>query len=199
MFPSFLTGHFAINKDGKVNDDILSQFCKHVAVGSLQKDSSEHGHSPLLRPLRYPTIMICSHNSRDSRCGVLGPLLYEQFRNVLSKAYPTKLPLSDDDDQHRLMPDKVNVGMISHVGGHKWAGNVIINLPATWRRSSSSPGDANSVPEHSSPLAGASIWYGRVEPKHVEGIVEETLLEGSVIQELFRGGIGQDGKVFRVP
>ncbi|KLJ06659.1 hypothetical protein EMPG_17845 [Blastomyces silverae] len=35
-------------------------------------------------------------------------------------------------------------------------------------------------------LAGKGIWYGRVEPRHVEGIVEETVLGGRVISEHFR-------------
>ena len=38
-------------------------------------------------------------------------------------------------------------------------------------------------------MAGSAIWYGRVEPKHVEGIVNETVLGGRVIKELWRGGM----------
>ncbi len=142
--------------------------------------------------------MICSHNSRDRRCGVLGPLLHDQFRDVLSKSYATKLPVAEESEQHRLSTDKVNLGMISHVGGHKWAGNVILQLPSKWKVSSSSLNDTGGrgMP---SPLAGAGIWYGRVEPRHVEGIIEETLLKGKVIQELFRGGMDQTGQVLRIP
>ena len=39
-----------------------------------------------------------------------------------------------------------------------------------------------------------STWYGRVEPRHVEGIVEQTLLRGEIIGELFRGGMNMDGE-----
>jgi hypothetical protein len=42
-------------------------------------------------------------------------------------------------------------------------------------------------------LAGTGIWYGRVEPAKVEGIVEETVVKGRIISELFRGGIRKDG------
>ena len=49
-----------------------------------------------------------------------------------------------------------------------------------------------------SPLAGYGIWYGRVEPKYVEGIVQETLLGGKVIEDLFRGGIKQGGEILRL-
>lgn len=75
------------------------------------------------------------------------------------------------------------VGLISHIGGHKWAGNVIIYIPPSFSRNA---------------LAGRGIWYGRVGPEHVEGIVAKTMLEGKVIKELFRGGIDQDRKILRL-
>jgi (2Fe-2S) ferredoxin len=79
------------------------------------------------------------------------------------------------------------VGLISHIGGHKFAGNVIVYLPP---RLKTDDGEAH-------PLAGHGIWYGRVEPRHVEGIISETILKGRVIEELFRGGITQDGEILR--
>lgn len=72
----------------------------------------------------------------------------------------------------------MNIGCISHVGGHAWAGNVIVYFPSDVAHG----------------LAGMGVWYGRVEPRHVEGIVKETVLGGRVIEELFRGGIGRDGR-----
>lgn len=75
------------------------------------------------------------------------------------------------------------VGLISHIGGHKWAGNVIIYIPPSFKDNA---------------LAGKGIWYGRVEPGHVEGIVMKTVLEGKVVKELFRGGIDQDRKILRL-
>ena len=80
------------------------------------------------------------------------------------------------------------VGLISHIGGHKFAGNVIIYLPPGLKTEA---GD-----EH--PLAGHGIWYGRVEPKHVEGIIIETILKGNVIADNFRGGIQRDGRILRL-
>jgi (2Fe-2S) ferredoxin len=69
---------------------------------------------------------------------------------------------------------------VSHIGGHKWAGNVIIYLP---------PGYTNGSED--SVLAGRGIWYGRVEPRHVEGIIKETILGDKVIKDLFRGATDQ--------
>lgn len=63
------------------------------------------------------------------------------------------------------------------------AGNVIIYIPPSFT---------------SNALAGRGIWYGRVEPGHVEGIVAKTIMEGKVIKELFRGGIDQNREILRL-
>ncbi|KIW18181.1 hypothetical protein PV08_02469 [Exophiala spinifera] len=164
--------------------------------------------------IQVPTILICSHGQRDRRCGVLGPLLHGEFTRYISssrgraarcgggttgplepvtgafRSSMSDTPGSADDE---ILP--VNVGMISHVGGHKWAGNVIIYVPPGMR--SPAPGAAAAAGPH--PLAGKGIWYGRVEPRHVEGIVEQTLARGTVIQELFRGGLSANGEMLRLP
>ena len=75
------------------------------------------------------------------------------------------------------------MGLVSHIGGHKWAGNVIVYIPPAIKDAAGVDSDGKS----SSPLAGRGVWYGRVEPKHVEGIVKETLVGGRVIRELCRG------------
>ena len=128
--------------------------------------------------LARPTILVCSHNSRDSRCGILGPLLYAGIKrqsNVLS-----------EKSSSPIQPD---VAMISHIGGHAFAGNVIIYFPPSWAL-------YGQDPSHNSkhPLAGCGIWYGRVEPKHVEGILQETVGRGVIIRDLLRGGITENGE-----
>lgn len=168
-----------------------------------------------------PTILICSHGQRDSRCGVLGPLLHAEFTWYINERKPidgkSKLEarpgaflassssrLSTGEESSPASSSSssststscdesinVNVGMISHIGGHKWAGNVIMYIPPTFQL----PLSASKSPH---PLAGMGIWYGRVEPRHVEGIVEQTLLQGKVIQDLFRGGLSQDGDTLRL-
>ena len=125
-----------------------------------------------------PTILICGHNSRDRRCGVLGPLLRDEFTSNLRGAAPHS-PFKDggnEDTKHHAY-ENVSVGLVSHIGGHAWAGNVIMYFP---------PGyvNENGLP---SPLAAKGVWYGRVGPQHVEGIVNETLKKGIIIEELLRG------------
>nr|OQO23918.1 hypothetical protein B0A51_07308 [Rachicladosporium sp. CCFEE 5018] len=139
---------------------------------------------PTVRPVNEILILICGHGSRDSRCGTLGPLLRDEFSDqlfaqsipVLSSPPPAPSPDSSASTSAR-------VGLISHIGGHKFAGNVIIYIPP-------------SMKDHA--LAGKGIWCGRVGPEHVEGIVRETVLGGRVIQDLFRGGIAKGGEVMRL-
>ena len=63
----------------------------------------------------------------------------------------------------------------SHVGGHKFAGVVVIYrkfFDLKTRR-----------------LEVQGIWLGRIEPRHVPLIVEHTVAHGRVWPELLRGGI----------
>jgi hypothetical protein len=97
-------------------------------------------------------ILICGHQNRDSRCGAAGRVLYEQFNNLA----------------HRYnVSDKVLIGLTSHIGGHKYAGNVII-YPN---------GD----------------WFGRVDEFNVEKLFKEYVLGNHNLVHLhdnWRGRIG---------
>ena len=130
---------------------------------------------------------------------------------------------ADAVDPKREGEQPINVGMISHIGGHKWAGNVIVYIPPNYEinpveraHRGAKPKDEtthgyaepvvhedevlsarNSLP-NLSPLAGKGIWYGRVEPKHVEGIVEQTIGHGQILRDLFRGGIHRNGNQIRL-
>lgn len=56
-------------------------------------------------------IFVCAHGSRDMRCGFCGPALVERFE--------TEILVQGLDDF-------VSVRPCSHIGGHKYAGNIII-------------------------------------------------------------------------
>ena len=134
-------------------------------------------------PIKHPVILICGHGSRDKRCGILGPLLKIEFERALQR-HDFRVPQSPGAQlpaKHQTDPE---VALISHIGGHKWAGNVIIYIPPSYE----------TLEWHVSPLAGKGIWYGRVEPRHIEGIVKETVIGGRIIKDLFRGGIHQNRK-----
>lgn len=153
----------------------------------LLRDSELQSHFTSARPITEILVLICGHGGRDERCGKLGPLLRDEFEdhlarqgiNLLSSA-PEAGTTSVNDTQQDA---SARVGLISHIGGHKWAGNVIVYVPPSLEKNA---------------LAGKGIWYGRVGPEHVEGIVKETVLEGKVIKELFRGGVAKDGEIIRI-
>jgi leucyl-tRNA synthetase len=128
---------------------------------NLLRDERKATEIPQAEHITKPTILICGHGGRDTRCGVLGPILHSTFRQEFGRR-------GIDAD----------VGLISHIGGHKFAGNVIMYVPP------SMSGNA---------LKGSGVWYGRVGPEQVEGVVEETLVKGRVITELLRGGVMQGG------
>lgn len=100
-------------------------------------------------PFKY-YILICTHKKRDKRCGVVGPLLVEEFQNAIQQ-------------KGKEMEEQVRVLGVSHFGGHKFAGNVII------------------YPQ--------GVWYGRVTPCHVEPILIKHILQGKIIKKLWRGTI----------
>jgi len=61
-------------------------------------------------------VMVCAHKLRDKRCGIAGPLLAKEFHLQCA---------------HRGFAD-VAVVEVSHTGGHKYAGNVIVYPSGHW-------------------------------------------------------------------
>ena len=144
---------------------------------------------PDARQIDEVLILVCGHGGRDNRCGTLGPIIQSEFEDKLGRQNVPVLVKPPAQKAEPVNPDvdgyqpSARIGLISHIGGHKWAGNVIIYIPPSWK---------------SHPLAGKGIWYGRVEPGSVEGIVEKTVMGGKVIAELFRGGIDGERNVLRL-
>jgi (2Fe-2S) ferredoxin len=100
-------------------------------------------------PLAGRHVFVCTHGARDERCGLAGPPLIEGFRAAL---------------EARGLAQEVAVRATSHVGGHRYAGNVLIY-----------PG---------------GDWYGYVTPAHVEVLVDQHILAGEIVRELWRGRMG---------
>ncbi|KAJ3035272.1 hypothetical protein HK097_004247, partial [Rhizophlyctis rosea] len=88
---------------------------------------------------------------RDKRCGVAGPILVSEFRKAAIELN---------------MADQIVVMGVSHFGGHKFAGNVIVY--------------------HRNPKINGN-WYGRVSACHVRPILISTVREGKVFKRLWRG------------
>ncbi|XP_030510954.2 uncharacterized protein LOC115725534 [Cannabis sativa] len=106
--------------------------------------------------LKGSYIFVCSHGSRDRRCGVCGPALVSKFR---------------DEIELLALQGKVSVSPCSHIGGHKYAGNVIIFGPNV----------KGEVTGH---------WYGYVSPDDVSALLELHIGKGEIVDRLWRGQMG---------
>lgn len=164
----------------------------------VRKEAYQH-LLPGVRDVEDVLVLICGHGGRDMRCGKMGPVLRTEFEKQLPKTGFEVLqgPVLDESisapalsgtDTRGERPPTARVGLISHIGGHKFAGNIIIYLPPTCKNTAGNP----------HPLAGHGVWYGRIEPKHVEGVIRETILGGNVIADHFRGAIKQNGEILRL-
>lgn len=146
-------------------------------------------------------VLICGHGGRDVRCGILGPLLRDEFERQLERKGvqvlhgPVQIQYGNEEEQVKQLEGKVGdvkdtarVAVISHIGGHKFAGNIIMYIPPGKKLADGS----------AHPFAGHGLWYGRVEPKHVEGLIEETLVKGNIVADKFRGGIDPQRRILRL-
>lgn len=130
---------------------------------------------------------------------MLGPVIQEEFKKALPsegiEVLQGPVPVSPQNDANIGLLEgatsqklTARTALISHIGGHKFAGNIILYIP---KKARTATGEVH-------PLAGCGIWYGRVEPRHVEGIVAQTILGGAVFEDLFRGGITKNGEILRL-
>ncbi|KAF5755171.1 putative thioredoxin-like ferredoxin, Thioredoxin-like superfamily [Helianthus annuus] len=99
-------------------------------------------------------VFVCSHSSRDKRCGFCGPILIKKFK---------------EEAELRGL-DNVSVTACSHVGGHKYAGNLIIY----------------SVQDKK--VCGH--WYGYVTPSDVPELLDNHIVKGEIIDRIWRGQMG---------
>ncbi|KAF5950405.1 hypothetical protein HYC85_012398 [Camellia sinensis] len=106
--------------------------------------------------LRGFYIFVCAHGTRDRHCGVCGPAVITRFKEEI-ESYGLR--------------SKVSVSPCSHIGGHKYAGNVIIFGAKI----------GGEVTGH---------WYGYVTPDDVPLLLE---------QHIGKGEIGTDGFIRRRP
>jgi len=74
--------------------------------------------------------------------------------------------LNEDSNTSGSTTKKALIIKNSHFGGHKYAGNVVINFPSS-----------------------AGVWYGRVTPHEVPSIIKNTIVSGKVLAPLLRGGV----------
>ncbi|GAA6007049.1 uncharacterized protein JCM10292_003441 [Rhodotorula paludigena] len=83
------------------------------APASVSSSSTEPSSAPV-----RTHIFVCTHGSRDCRCGDLGEPLYQA---LLREVRRRKLGGELRDGQ-----DGVRIARVAHIGGHKWAGNALV-------------------------------------------------------------------------
>lgn len=92
-------------------------------------------------------VFICSHTTRDKRCGIAAPILKKLFDKELQRHGLYR-------DNSDLRDGGVTVEYINHVGGHKFAANVQIYLKN----------------QHT------LVWLGRITPRNVPHIINHLLV-----------------------
>lgn len=158
---------------------------------NLLRDESFQSKLSGVTDVNEVLLLICGHGGRDVRCGVMGSLLRGEFEEKLGRISNFEVRKGAAEAAQKTEGSEkrigARIGLISHIGGHKFAGNVIIYIPPRLK-----------IDGKAHPLAGHGIWYGRVEPRHVEGIVQETIVKGSVVADMFRGGIDTQRRILRL-
>ncbi|CAE6516054.1 unnamed protein product [Rhizoctonia solani] len=184
---------YKLVKDVPPTNEGASELWKAVldpAVG-IEGKATDSGMKSWILPYSA-VILLCSHKRRDNRCHIAAPVLEDAFTTSLSTlGWDVHTQIDDpaehgqpaledlpepraEDTKERLQSlrkpesdfaQRVLILRNSHMGGHKFAGNVIIYFPT-----------------------GNGVWYGRVSPHEVQTVVESTIIGGKVLPALLRGG-----------
>ena len=157
-------------QDNKAHSPSTNGQPHSTATQTLQGISTPIPAGVTTRPLAHKAIILmCSHGTRDWRCGKSAPILR---RELIRHLRPLGLYRDFDDDR----PDGVGIYYINHVGGHKYSANVMV-----YRRGEN--GEANQ-----------GIWLARVRPEDCENIVRYTVLQGKVVkpERQLRGGFDRE-------
>ncbi|RKF66855.1 Actin patches distal protein 1 [Golovinomyces cichoracearum] len=129
-------------------------------------------------------ILLCSHGTRDARCGQSAPLLRKEFERHLRE-----YGLFRDLDDER--PGGVGIYFISHVGGHKYAANVMVyrkenafGLDKVLSQHSTNEPLPQPRSDEKDGIEGAAqcIRLARVKPEDCMSIVKFTILKGKVVK-----------------
>jgi len=101
-------------------------------------------------------VFVCTHFNRDMRCGTCGPVILARFKQEIGT---------------RGLSDQISLRRCSHVGQHKYAGNIIIFSP-----------------DSAGKILGNS--YGYVTPDDVPELIDQQIAKGEIIHKIWRGQMG---------
>lgn len=145
VFPDQVVYH--VSKEGAAAE--VEAMVKHLDGDAEQKVKT----TAMAKDKHF--VFVCAHAKMDNRCGYCGPRLVTAFEEHLAASG---------------LADRTTVHKVTHVGGHKYAGNVIV-FPA-------------------------GEWYGYVKPEQVGTVVQASITDleanGSptIVKEIWRGRMG---------
>ncbi|KAI0011533.1 Sucrase/ferredoxin-like-domain-containing protein [Xylariaceae sp. FL0662B] len=190
-----------------------------LAGVSLPRTLPAHRHGAremVARPCPHRAlVLLCSHRTRDARCGQSAPLIRKELERHLR---PLGLDRDLDDDR----PGGVGIYFVNHVGGHKYSANMLIYrrpdafgvddvdraalppgedlqikkttttaAPKAEATAAEDDGDDDGPEAETEDVgAGQCIWLARVRPEDCENLVRYTILQGRVVKRdrQLRGG-----------
>lgn len=116
------------NKIFRVSDSNLESF-----VGILKDThiSDTENIFQTLSPSWKALILVCVHGTRDKRCGRAGPQVIESMKEKITKMEGQKIGTNDI----KVMPS-------SHIGGHEFAGTLIVFPQGDWYGQVTGKGEA---------------------------------------------------------
>lgn len=132
LYPECL--EYDIGKDGAGIPELLRFLKGELPLGSLGCDIED------------TTLFVCAHTKRDGRCGFCGPRLTAKAEELSAAG--------------KVGPMRIR--KCSHVGGHKYAGNVLVYGKDQWH------------------------WYGYVSPENLLSVLRGKAERG----RLWRGRLG---------
>ena len=109
--------------NGRLDIPAISLANVEKVVQSIQAHISSP--SPLPNPTHELHFYVCTHGARDCRCGEMGGAVARALRDEVAS-----LPSESVDSVHGKV--KVRVGELAHVGGHKYAANLLVYPPGDW-------------------------------------------------------------------
>ncbi|KAF8884423.1 Sucrase/ferredoxin-like-domain-containing protein [Gymnopilus junonius] len=150
-----LGGKLDISNVSVQNMDEIEELVKRHIQGPLTSSTSQDMH-----------IYVCTHGARDCRCGDRGRQVYEALVEAVKKERTSNAsgPASN-----------LKIGEVGHVGGHKYAANVLLFPQGDWL-GIVKPEDAPAIVseacealqrgikplDHSAPPLFPSHWRGRM-------------------------------------
>lgn len=127
----------------RTDDEEIRSFASMMVSASLSTLPERYACSEI--PWKK-LILVCVHGSRDKRCGKAGPMVITKLLAELQK--------------RGVSEEEVAVRGSSHIGGHKYAGTLIV-YPT-------------------------GHWYGFVTPKVVPELLD-SIESGKILNRCFRG------------